>query len=108
MSAAALLAARDELPPDPHEAMVAPFGMQADLRRLRDVHGIDSGAPDDALYAMREALEEAIVHQLLLSGPRWTPARFQLAPPPPPALLPVLPRGRRRPRLAGPSSSPAR
>ncbi|WP_326641032.1 hypothetical protein OIE67_16075 [Nonomuraea fuscirosea] len=59
VSAAALAAARDELPADAREACIELVGMQADLARLRDAHGIDSGELSDTLFAMREAMEEA-------------------------------------------------
>jgi uncharacterized protein (DUF1778 family) len=59
VSAAALAAARDELPADARQACIALFAMQADLARLRTAHGIDSGELADTLFAMREAMEEA-------------------------------------------------
>ncbi|WP_043637261.1 hypothetical protein [Nonomuraea candida] len=97
VSAAALAAARDELPVDAREACFRLFAMQADLRRLRAAHGIDSSELAGALFAMHEALEEAAEEFINLSrrarGQRARPAtlRVSRAPAAPPATTAAVP-----------------
>jgi hypothetical protein len=88
VSAAALAAARDELPPDAGEACVRLFGMQADLKHLRAAHGIAWGALADAVYAMRVALEETVEEFINLSR-KARGRRALRTRPPAPAPTPV-------------------
>lgn len=97
VSAAALAAARDELPSDAREACFRLFAMQADLARLRTASGIDSGELAATLFAMREALEEAAEEFINLSRrargqrARRTMLRVPRAPAAPPATTAAVP-----------------
>ncbi|MEO3892189.1 DUF1778 domain-containing protein [Nonomuraea sp. B5E05] len=104
VSAAALSAARDEMPPDAREAMVRLFAIQRQVLALRTAHeeagGSDSGELAAAIYDMREDLEETIEEFINISRrargqrARWTPTRFHRAPAPPqpaPSAAPRLP-----------------
>ncbi|RVX39141.1 hypothetical protein EDD27_1487 [Nonomuraea polychroma] len=98
VSAAALSAAREEMPPDLREMMVRLFAMQHDVVALRTAPDRQPDDVDQAILAMREALENTIEEVINLSrkarGMRAlrTLSRLQPAPATPQPAATAVPR----------------